>query len=86
MWLGDWFVQWLTVAQTGGKKYAQWGTAIGVFVGFLLNFWIPIIPVILGPFIGAFIGALVDLKDNPDYAKAFIIALSSLIGFFLVLF
>ncbi len=20
VWLGDWFVQWLTVAQTGGKK------------------------------------------------------------------
>jgi len=81
VWLGDWVVQWLTVAQTGGKKNAQWGTVIGAFVGFLLSFFVPIIPIILCPFVGAFIGAILDLRDQPDYLKAFLIALSSLVGF-----
>ena len=83
VWLGDWVVQWLAVAQTGGKKNAQWGTVIGAFIGALYSLWVPILPILILPFVGAFIGAILDLKDQPNYFKAFLIAFSSLLGFVL---
>ena len=70
----DYILQFLGVNKMGGKKYAVYGTMIGVSIGLFF----PPIGLILGPFIGAFMGALLEKNSN---RYAFKIAFGALLGF-----
>ena len=74
VFLSDYILQFLGVKNMGGKKYALYGTMVGVVVGLFF----PPFGLILGPFLGALTGAI--LEKNP-HKNAFKIAFGALLGF-----
>jgi uncharacterized protein YqgC (DUF456 family) len=72
----DYALQVLVTKQFGGSRAASIGSFLGLLTGI---FFLPPWGMILGPFLGAFAGELIH--SRADGAKAFIIALGSILAF-----
>jgi uncharacterized protein len=75
LFLIDWWLSVWMIRKYGGSKRAEWGGAIGLFVGP----WVT-----LGMMVGTFLGSmLAEWTQHRNLRKAFKVGLASLLGFLL---